>query len=218
MGRTETRGAASSNEKLNESELEQLITKVCSNFATQLEAKINNKFDELNKKVDDMTKTLKNLNDDISQCNKAIKSVQLKCDYLEQTAKKNNLQFYGFEEKINENVMDIVVDYINDQLKVQCAKNDIDCIYRLGKQIIANKPRAIIVTFVSNVKRNEIFAAKRLTKNTNIAIYEELTKKRYELLLLAKEKYGKHETWSMGGQIYVLRNGKKCLINSVEDL
>lgn len=218
MGKTELRSAAGSSEKLNVSEFEQLITKVCTNFVNQLEIKIDKKFSELNEKLNDFSNTLKNLNEDICESKKAIKSIQSKCDYLEQFIKRNTLQFHGLEEGVNENSVTVLVDYINNQLKVQCAKNDIDSLFRVGKKDNAKKPRAITVTFVSNDKRNEIFSAKRFSKNSNVVIYEDLTKKRYELLLLAKEKYGKREAWSMGGKIYALRGGRKCLINSVDDL
>lgn len=55
-------------------------------------------------------------------------------------------------------------------------------------------------------------------KNTKIFIAEELTKKRYELLSLAKEKLGKTNAWSMQGKIYAKKNGKVSLIFNMEDL
>lgn len=218
MGKTETRSALGSSDKLNSSEIEQLITKVCTNFSNQLENKIEKKFNELNEKLNAVQNTLESLKIDLRSNSNAIQSLELKCDYLEQFVKRNTIQFYGFEERENENIIDLLLEHINKHLNVPCVKEDIDSIYRAGKKNFANKPRPIKVTFISNVKRNDIFSAKRFSKNTKIMMYEDLTKTRYELLLQAKQKYGKREAWSMGGQVYALQDGKKCLITSIKDL
>ena len=111
-----------------------------------------------------------------------------------------------------------MVEFINNKLNVPCTKDNIDFAFRVG-QSQPDKNKSILVNFTTNIKRNEIVAAKRNKLiHSDVAIYEDLTKQRYVLLLKAKEKYGKQHAWSSGGKIYVLNDKRKQLINSEAEL
>lgn len=105
-------------------------------------------------------------------------------------------------------------------LKVPCTHQDIDCAFRIGKQINSEKPPAILVNFVSNIKRTQVFNAKKLLKKTSHSIYEDLTQRRYELLMAAKKKYGVGKVWSVNGKIFLLKgnDNQKIQIYSLGDL
>lgn len=60
MGKPDTRSCSS--DKFNVDEMEQLITKVRSNFVRQLEDKLDNKFLQLTEKDSEVTNSLKSLN------------------------------------------------------------------------------------------------------------------------------------------------------------
>ncbi|KAJ8981913.1 hypothetical protein NQ317_008818 [Molorchus minor] len=104
------------------------------------------------------------------------------------------------------------------KLNVICLNTDIDSVFRIGKSNNSNKPRAVLVNFVTNIKRNEVYYARKLLKGSGILMFEDLTKQRFNLLVSAKSKYGKRDAWSANGRIYVLQDNIKRLINSSEDL
>ncbi|KAJ8929604.1 hypothetical protein NQ314_017711 [Rhamnusium bicolor] len=189
-----------------------------------MEKKINEKNEKLNKldKLEEMNNQLvsfaqsfNSLNTSVEQNKKSIEEVNKKLDLSSQYAKRNSLRFYGFDEN-DDDIVQVVVDFISNILKVPCTIQDIDCAFRIGKSVKNDgKPRSVLVNFVNNWKRSQVFAAKKNLKKsvTNIVIFEDLTKGRYEALLAAKEKYGRDKAWSAGGKIFVLHDGRKCLYN-----
>lgn len=216
MGKTDTR--TTSAEKQNFEATEQLITKVCANFADRLEAKFTKKFDMLNDKLTEVNQTLKTLEQTVNSNKTVIQSITKKCDVLDQYLKRNCLRFIGFPEMENENLLEFIVNFLNDTLKVTCVLNDIDGVFRVGKSSNLSKPRAVLVSFVTNIKRNEVYYSRKLLKGTGFAMFEDLTKYRFNLLTSAKAKYGKRNAWSTNGRICVLQNNEKRIINSVDEL
>lgn len=147
--------------------LEELISKVCANFASQLEGKINKQFEKLEEKMSEVTNSLKSLNDKAEINSKEIKSMEAKSEYMEQYLKRNSLRFHGITEEDGENICDVIISFINTKLKVSCNIRDIDSIFRLGRLVnTASKPRGILVSFIQNIKRNEVFNAKTKLKNS----------------------------------------------------
>lgn len=216
MGKTDTRSTSA--EKLTNEATEQLITKVCANFADRMEAKFTKKFDMLNEKLAEVTQTLKSLEQTVNSNKTVIQAVSKKCDDMEQYVKRNCLRFIGLPEVENEKLLEDIVNFLNHKLKVTCLNNDIDSVYRVGKSNNSGKPRAVIVNFVTNIKRNEVYYARKLLKDTGFLVFEDLTKCRFNLLTTAKAKYGKRDAWSTNGRIYVLHNNEKRIINSADDL
>lgn len=204
---------------ISEEQLETLMTRVCSNFVKQLESKIDNKFDHLEKKLTDTTAAVKCFEQKINSHENAIASLTTKNDYSEQIRKRNNLCFHGLLEGENEDILVEVVNFINVKLKVPCEAFDIDCAFRIGREN-SKKPRGVLVSFVRNIKRNEVFNAKRYLKGTKFSIYEDLTSKNYELLGAAKRELGRDKAWSVGGKVYVwsVKHNKKMLIKSIDDI
>lgn len=221
MSKLNTRSAATSEIKVNNVEaIEDLINKVCTSFVNQLEANIDKKFSKIDSKLNEVNNTLKDLTQMINSNKSAIETLDLKYDQLEQNSKSNCLRFTGFpedREEKEENVMNVLLTYLNDTLKVSCSPNDIDNIYRIGKAN-RNKSRTILVKFLRSIKRNEVINARKLAKGSGITIYEDLTKERYNLLQLAKKKHGSRDVWCLGGRIFVQRGDKRCLINSLNEL
>lgn len=195
---------------------EKLISKVCANFSKQLESKLDDRFEKFEKKLSEMSDSMKALSTKISNNSDSISIIEDKFEIFEQATKRNTLRFLGFEEHEDEDVVDVVINLVNNKLKVSCNPCDIDSAFRVGKrQNDHGKSRAIMVNFVQNIKRNEVFNAKKQLKNTVFAIFEDLTPRRYELLLAAKKKYGKNLVWSSGGKIYLWNESqsKRQLLN-----
>ncbi|KAJ8961468.1 hypothetical protein NQ318_014716 [Aromia moschata] len=190
MGKTDTRSTSVEKPKLEATE--QLINKVCEKFSERLENKFSKTFDLLNEKLADVIQTLKTLDQSMKTNKSDIQFVAKKCDDMDQYMKRNSLRFNGIAEDEEEKLLDVIVNLVNDKLKVTCSVRDINCVLRLGKPT-PSKPRSVIVNFVTYIKRNEVYYSRKLLKGSGIFVFEDLTKFRYSLLTSAKAKYGKQD-------------------------
>lgn len=211
------KGSSVSNDEVD---IESLINKVCTTFVKQLECKMDENLEKLDKKLVEVSNSIKLLNVTATSNCKAIEDLSVANDNLEQYSKKNSLRFLGVAESENEVVVKGILHLINNTLKVPCNYQDIDCAFRMGKHINGDKPRVILVNFVSNIKRAEVFYAKKSLKKTKVSVHEDLTHRRYELLMAAKNKYGVGKVWSANGKIFLLKgdDNRKIVINSLNDL
>lgn len=78
--------------------------------------------------------------------------------------------------------------------------------------------RPIIIEFVSYRYRNLIYKNKHFLKGTKLAIGENLTKQRLELLKAAISKFSYKNVWSMDGTIFIKFQGNVHVIISVENI
>lgn len=157
---------------------------------------------------------------------------------LEQYTRTNNLEIQGVNEKIGENVYNIL-EIIGNAINCDISRNDIDTAHRVSHLSPNNKnPKAIIVRFSSRMKRDAFLAAAKNTRNAtnkqepgiaipNISnrlfINEHLTNQNKTLLSkaksVAKEKNFKY-VWSKNGYIFMRRNDTSGIykVNCVSDL
>lgn len=206
MSTKQTRSTSQSGTGLDENGIEQLIIKVCQKFLSKLDEKLDKRFDKMESKINEVTAKIVELKDCIKTNEKEINLLHDKCDEFEIFKRKNSLRFNGIKEEENENLLSIFTNLVNNTMKVKCTISDISNIYRLGKTNIQGKPRTIIIEFVSYLKRNEIIKSKGTLKQTGIFVNENLINKRYNLLMKAKNKYGKNEVWSRNGDIFMKQN------------
>lgn len=198
---------------------EELVNKVCADFASKIEAKIDKKFEKLYDKLNDITKSLSNIGLKVANNQKAISSIENTCDALQQLTKRSSLRIQGLqEERAGETVLDNVVEFFKKELCVNCTETDIDSVFRIGQP--NEKSRTVIVNFVRYVKRCEVLNAKKNLKDKGVSIFEDLTKARYGLLIEAKKKFGNKKAWSAGGKIYIWKDNenRKYVINCDADL
>ncbi|CAH1155632.1 unnamed protein product [Phaedon cochleariae] len=200
-GRTRT---GSITEQMDDKTVEMIISKL----APKLTAKIESQFEKLSKHFEQMEAKINSLVDkltsieEVAESNKVeIKSMNDRMDKLEQKLKSNTLRIIGLDEEPNENLIAKVSNLLNNVLKVPCTQQDFNNIYRTGKIKNQTKPRTIMISFISHMKRNQIYAAKKLLKGTNMYINEDLTKLQYSLYGIAKNKFGNKNVWSSNGRI-----------------
>lgn len=196
---------------------EEIIAKISDQYISKLEKTLG----RLDEKLNNVITNLDALNIANLANKKSINALENKCDHLEQQLLKNFLRFTGIKESTNENTASIIIQLLKEQLKIEINKHDIESIYRIGKVTdLNNNTRPILVNLRSNMKKMEILNARKSFKNTPYAVFEEITKKRYNLLLATQKKYGKRNAWSMGGKIYIWNQEKKekQVINSENDL
>ncbi|KAJ8929395.1 hypothetical protein NQ314_017924 [Rhamnusium bicolor] len=143
--------------------------------------------------------------------------LHLKVDNLEQFSKRNQLRVFGVPESNNGNLKEILQGIFENKMEVNGSQ--LEYCYRLGPyNKEAKYPRPILATFIDAQQRNLIFNNKKKLKGSKIAITEELTKTRYDLLISTKDKIGKENVWTSGGNIYTSIIGKKFQIRNIEDL
>lgn len=209
--------SASSN--LDDDYLEKLITKICSTLIDHLEKRLVDKMEQIDKKLGLICGTLDDVKVSVETNKKDIDNFHVRIDYLEQQAKANSIRICGLTETDDEKLYEEIPGFISQTLKVKCTRDDINYVYR-KYQHHENEARPVIVNFVSNFKRNEVYWAKKLLKSSPVSLFEDLTPVRYQLLSEAKKKYGSTNVWSSGGKIYRWNpaTGKKVQIKSKLDI
>ena len=144
--------------------------------------------------------------DDLDNDNKALRE---ELDTMEQYSRRNCLVVHGIPET-KDHTGEAVLHVFNDQLDVRVTPHCIDRSHRLGRfQPSSNKPRPVIVKFVSYETRRQVFSAKRRLKGSNIVITENLTKRRSELLNRTRTQPDVRCAWTNDGRIVcLLENGE----------
>lgn len=204
-------------EKVSSENIEQIINKVCTNLFSQLENRILARFEDIKTQLNDLNESVKRLFRDSDGHAKAVEKLESDVDIIQQQSRKNTLRIYGFPENERENLAADLTKFLSDKLEIECNEEDVDYIFRTGRSL-QNKPKPIVVNFIRNIKKNEVFQRKKKLKGSPVSIHEDLTKWRLGLLSKAKEKYGNKNAWSSNGNIYVLRNNNRVLITSVDDI
>ena len=176
----------------------------------------------------------KKLNDQKSEMDELYESH----DDLEQYTRKNSLEIHGVPENLYTSTEDVVIK-LGEVLNVPIQSEDIDISHKLysGK----NKPKNIIVKFISHKKKTALYKKRIELKNVKITqlfphsttaaalaserlyINENLTSFRKDLMKEANQmkKDGLLvSVWSMDGKIYVKTSpdGAPKRIRSREDL
>ena len=157
-----------------------------------------------------------------------VEELKLKLDDNEQRSRNGCLVFHGVSEEENENTDDLVLDLINNKLDLKdICIDDIQRSHRLGPKRLTsntrstrsgNRPRPIILRFVSYRDREKVFRTKSKLKGTKLVITENLTQRRFSLLQAALTKYGKGTTWTNEGRILTKIGERIVTINSMNDL
>nr|KAG5694530.1 hypothetical protein BaRGS_030405 [Batillaria attramentaria] len=123
-----------------------------------------------------------------------------KADEVAQYTRRNNVRIFGVPESENESVEECeakILEIFNKKLGVSLAPKDLEATHRLGKKKPPklrdgdndsdsdeeNRPRAIIVRFVSRKSVQAVLSNRRKLKNSRIVITEDLTVPRYQLLM-----------------------------------
>ena len=86
-------------------------------------------------------------------------------------------------------------------MHVNLSPSNLDRTYRIGqKKASSNKPKAVIIKFISYNARKIIFLSKKVLKGTQVSITESLTAKRMGILKEAREKHQFQNLWTRDGK------------------
>lgn len=149
---------------------------------------------------------------------KLVEMLNEKTDSLEQYTRRNSLRVFGVQETKQEDCEKKVLRVLKDKLQLDVLPEQIERCHRAGR-FSENKPRSIIVKFISYKDRETVFKSKRLLKNTGIVIAEDLTINRLSLLRQARDAYGdKYGVWSKDGRIIIKTEHKTHRIENRKQL
>ncbi|KAG5862143.1 hypothetical protein JTB14_019091 [Gonioctena quinquepunctata] len=84
---------------------EKLISKVCSNFAEELEGRLDAKFNDI---LQTLATSVETLNKTVSDYDIAVRKIGTKADDIELPSVRNSLIFYGSEEHVDEVIFEII--------------------------------------------------------------------------------------------------------------
>ena len=156
---------------------------------------------ELQSTIETNTAVIKELQCSVKEKDKKIEELEGKLDDLEQYQRRQCLRIFGVKEEETEDTDKIVAE-VSQKIGAEVQACDIDRSHRVGRRD-GDRPRPIIVKFVSYRKRSEVYRNKRQLKGSGITIREDLTRQRHGLLREAITKFGLHNVWTQDGVIVV---------------
>ena len=123
---------------------------------------------------------------------------------------------FRVEEGADEDT-DVKAIEIARKIGVDLSIEDINRSHRIGVKN-NDRPRPIIIKFVSYRKRSEVFHSKKNLKGSGVTIREDLTKMRHGLLKDTINKYGVSNVWTQDGAVFAKTGDQKRRITSSRDL
>lgn len=138
----------------------------------------------------------------------------------EQLIRKNNILFYGLDEKANTDSLASVLDIFNTKMNLSMINSDVDACFRIGRAN-AGKTRPLLIKFSNGFHRQSVFSRKKMLKGTKYVIKEDLTAEKVKLLKLTIAKAGGNgKVWTNFGTIFLkfVNNEMVYKISSIEYL
>ncbi|KAG5877314.1 hypothetical protein JTB14_034373 [Gonioctena quinquepunctata] len=159
--------------KLQDTDVEELISRVCAKFYSKIEKNFDSRFSKMEKQLASMKTAI----DITSKCafQNTIEVAYLTTGIsdLEQLQRINSIRIriQGLREKADEEyLLENTLQFFEHSLNISGTKQEIDSIFRInGRQDMA-KPRPIIAKFVFNIKENETIGARKFLKNETICV------------------------------------------------
>ncbi|XP_052739968.1 uncharacterized protein LOC128198453 [Bicyclus anynana] len=135
---------------------------------------------------------------------------QIHLDRVDQHLKKRNIIIFGLEEQENyySQLEDIVLDLLNNVMKIPCDQRDIESVKRVGKK--KGYIRPVVVTVTTMGLKLKILRSKNLLRDTSIYLKEDYTPK-----ILQKRKELQEELLSRRekGEYVVIKYDKIITLN-----
>lgn len=154
-------------------------------------------------RVTDLEKKINDLESRLSAAQEEAKLAINKANDNAQYSRKYNLRFIGIEEKKDENCTELIVAFCKEKLGIVVPANAIDRAHRVGKKS-EGKTRAILVKFMNYNSKLMVCIQKKLLKDSDFYINEDLTYINMKLFCHAR-KYASNikSTWFSDGKLFV---------------
>lgn len=129
-----------------------------------------------------------------------------KLNILERNQKKNGFLIFGLAHSKDDNLLELVVNFIKEKLDSEFSKTDINYLFSLKNK--KDKTAPIIVHLTSLIKKQDIFKNVFKLKNTGVALAHDLNKEERDnrKILLGKFKEAKKnnlETKLLGQKLII---------------
>ena len=117
-------------------------------------------------------------------------------EYLKKERKSNNIVIYGLEESENSTIklLDVVNEIFKTDLNISVAENEVNRLYRLGRNKTEGKHRPVLLSLINGWKKDQIMNNKKSLKGIHISedYSKEMIEKRKALLpqLIEEKKKG----------------------------
>lgn len=137
-------------------------------------------------------------------------------DGLEQYQRRANVRVFGVPEMEGEDTDESVIELVKSKMNIAITKRDIDRSHRVGAKKTQRdeggssagetsnnqRPRAIIVKFMSYRVRAQILQGRSRLAKSGITIKEDLTQTRMSVLNKAIELHGLRNVWTIDGRVH----------------
>ena len=125
-------------------------------------------------RVNKLEATICDLESQLSVVRKESNYAMNKANDNEQYSRKYNLRFIGIEEQKDENCTDKIVEFCKNMLRIDMPVSTIDRAHRVGRKT-EGKSRPIIVKFMNYGSKLTVCMQRKLLRDTNFYINEDLT-------------------------------------------
>lgn len=126
-------------------------------------------------------------------------------DSLEMHSRRKILLFHGIPEVKQEDAAVSILKVVADRLNLPEFKvESISHCYRMGRTLLSDRPRPILLKIKDASMRSKIWAVKTKLKGSGITMSEFLTKLRHDTFIAARQRYGVTKSWTRHGFIFVL--------------
>ncbi|KAI5633304.1 hypothetical protein NE865_13971 [Phthorimaea operculella] len=148
-----------------------------------------------------------------------IEMVAQDVEQQEMRSRRKMLLFHGVPEVKEEDPVDVVLHLAKDHLSLQdVVRDDFSRVHRMGKPS-GTKPRPLLVKFRSMDLRSKAWSSKTGLKNTGVTASEFLTKRRHDVFVSARKRFGVSNCWTRDGVIMVLEsNGTRHRVTTAAQL
>lgn len=109
---------------------------------------------------------------------------------------RKNVRIYGLEENPDENLQEKFIGLAREELGVEIKEEEIEIAHRIGQtRRSQNKPRAVIIKFLSNKSKMQLLSKRKLLKGKSIAIMEDMASDLAKRLNKLKDKSSVDKAW-----------------------
>ena len=139
-----------------------------------------------------------------------------KLDDLEQWNRRSNIRIINLpdpdEKESNENCLQRVMNFLKRAIDIEFLyEHEVDICHRVGRYEPGN-PRAVIVKFVRRTTKMAVMRGRlRNLPRGSPFVVEDLTKRRFQLLMKARNFPGARNAWSREGTIYARLWGDRII-------
>lgn len=164
---------------------------------------------------------IKNLKEELLSIQSRIQKNEQQVDKIQNSSNNKKLLLRGVPEKDNSSDMTKeLLNIFNKKMNLNIQPTELVTCYRLRKNDNKqkdNKPSPVIVEFVTQWRRDEIFFSKSRLKGSNLLISEVLRRDEIQLFQKVRQAFG-NNSWTKRGKVFALHNNKKIHIQDENHL